>query len=153
MFEHFTEHARRALDFENMEAQRMHHAYLGTEHLLLGLIREPQGHGHRALENLGLSLKQVRQTVARLVEAGPDTDWPRGVCPTVHFRHVMEMAVEEARQLRHGHVGTEHLLLALLREPDGVAVRALAELGCEPQALRGEVLAMLAAEAHTASGQ
>lgn len=146
MFEHFTEHAQRVLDLEGMEAQRMHHTYLGTEHLLLGLIREPEGHGHRALENLGLDLKTVRQAVLDLVEEGTNTDIPDGVCPTEHFKHVMEAAIQEARHLKHGHVGTEHLLLALLEETEGVAIKVLASLDVKPQAVRNEILTMLEQE-------
>lgn len=143
MFEHFTEHARRVLELEGIEAQRMHHDYLGTEHLLLGLIREPAGHGHRALESLGADLAHVREALAKLVDEGPETFIPDGFHLTERCRHVMELALEEARRLRHGHIGTEHLLLALLGEPDGVAMRVLAELNIAPEAVRDEVEAML----------
>jgi ATP-dependent Clp protease ATP-binding subunit ClpC len=152
MFEHFTSHARRALSLEGQEAQRMHHEYLGTEHLLLGLIREPEGHGHRALENIGLNLKTVRQTVAELVEQGPDEAIPKGFHQTEHIRHVMSRAIEEARELKHGHVGTEHLLLALLEEEEGVAMKTLHKLGVKTDTLRAELLRMLEEERPAAAG-
>lgn len=146
MFEHFTDHAKRVLQLEGIEAQRMHHTYLGTEHLLLGLIREPEGHGHRVLEKLGLDLRHVREVVAELAGQGPDTALPDGVHQTEHFRHVMSVAIDQARQLKHGDVGTEHLLLALLDEGEGVAVKTLNKLGVEPETVRQELLEMLEAE-------
>ena len=146
MFEHFTEHARRVLELEGLEAQRMHHEYLGTEHLLLALIREPEGHGHRALESLGVCLKQARQVVHELVQEGPAEYMPDGFHPTPRARHVMAMAYEEARELKSSDVGTEHLLLALLREEEGVAVKMLRKLDVLPQDVRREVLHMLEQE-------
>ena len=146
MFEHFTDHARSALELEGTEARRMHHAYLGTEHLLLGLIREPEGHGHRALEAVGLDLKHVRQAVADLTEQGPHEDLRDSMPRTEHFKHVMRVAIDEARQLRHGDVGPEHLLLALLKETDGVAFKVLDKLGVAPTAVRRKVLEMLEEE-------
>lgn len=143
MFEHFTKHAQRVLELEGVEAQKMHHTYLGTEHLLLALVREPEGHGHRALAKLGVSYKQLRQTVSELVKTGPDTYIPDGFHQTPHIKHVMATAVAEARKLKHGHIGTEHLLLALLEEPEGVALRAIQGLGLKPQAVREEVLATI----------
>jgi ATP-dependent Clp protease ATP-binding subunit ClpC len=153
MFERFTSHARRVLQLEGMEANRMHHAYLGTEHMLLALVREPEGHGHRALESVGLNLKQVRQAVAELVEEGPDTEIPDHFHQTPHIKHVMAVALEEARRLKHGHIGTEHLLLALLNEKDGVAVRALDKLDVRPEALRDEILDMLEKEHAAPAGE
>lgn len=146
MFEHFTDHAQSVLQLENLEAQRMHHNYLGTEHLLLGLVREPEGHGHRALEKVGVNLKQLRETVAELVGEGDQTDIPDGFHPTVHFRQVMQKAIDLARELKHGHVGTEHLLLALLDEADGVAVQTLQRLSIEPDSVKDEILTMLEQE-------
>lgn len=146
MFEHFTDHARKALQLEGIEAQRMHHAYLGTEHLLLGLLREPAGHGHRALEAVGLDLRHVREAVAELVHPEPDVDIPEGFHQTEHIKHVMARAVEEARELKSGYVGTEHLLLALLEESEGVAVRVLEHLNVSPGTLRDELVRMLEAE-------
>jgi ATP-dependent Clp protease ATP-binding subunit ClpC len=143
MFEHFTEHAQRVLDMEGMEARRMHHAYLGTEHLLLALIDEPRGHGHRALESLGVTRGQVRNALAELIAKGPDADGPDYYPQTPRIKHVMQLALEEARNLKSPHIGTEHLLLALLGEPDGVAMKALAALGVRPDSVREKILALL----------
>ena len=153
MFEHFTEHAQRVLDMEGMEARRMHHAYLGTEHLLLALIDEPKGHGHRALESLGVTRGQVRKALAELTAEGPETDVPDFFPQTPPIKHVMKLAIEEARRLKSPHIGTEHLLLALLGEPQGVAIKALAALGIKPENVREKILAMLDEERCGAAGQ
>lgn len=147
MFEHFTEHARRVLDLEGMEARRMHHSYLGTEHLLLALIDEPYGHGHRALEELGVTRKQVRDAVDELTEH--DDDSPDYYPQTPRVKHVMKLALEEARRLKSADIGTEHLLLALLGEPDGVAMRALQRIGIQAEDVRAKVLAMLEEESQS----
>jgi ATP-dependent Clp protease ATP-binding subunit ClpC len=146
MFEHFTDHARKVIQLEGLEAQRMHHDYLGTEHLLLALTREREGHGHRALENLGLQHRQVRKAVEELVADEPHADTPDGFHQTPRAQHVMEMALAEARQLKSPNVGTEHLLLALLKESEGVACHALEKLDVEPEKVRDEIFSMLQAE-------
>ncbi len=146
MFEHFTDHARKVIQLEGQEAQRMHHDYLGTEHLLLALTREPEGHGHRALENLGLTHREVRKAVEELVADEPHADTPDGFHLTPRAQHVMQMALDEARQLKSPNVGTEHLLLALLKESEGVAVHALKKLDVKPEKVRGEIFSMLEAE-------
>ena len=146
MFEHFTEHARDVLRLEGLEAQRMHHEHKGTEHMLLALVREPEGHGHRALENLGVTLKQMRRALRDLVGDDPDTEIPDSFHETPHVRHVMKMALEEARVHKDPDLGTEHLLLALLREPEGVAMQVLAKLELTPEAVREEVERMLQEE-------
>ena len=145
MFERFTEHARNVLRLEGMEAQKMHHEHLGTEHLLLALVREREGHGHRALENLGVTYHQLRQAVES-VSGAPETDVPEEFHQTPRAKHVMAMAVEEARARKDTHLGTEHLLLALLRETDGVAMKALATLKLSPKAVGEEVERLLAGE-------
>ncbi len=146
MFEHFTEHAQHVLDMEGMEARRMHHAYLGTEHLLLALIDEPAGHGHRALESLGVTRGQVRDALAELTAEKSEADGPDYYPQTPRIKHVMKLALDEARSLKSPHIGTEHLLLALLGEPEGVAMKALAALGLKPESVRDKILAMLEAE-------
>lgn len=150
MFEHFTPHARRALQLEGMEANRMHHSYLGTEHLLLGLLRESEGHGHRAMEALGLDLRRVRQAVKKVAQRGPDKEVPDGIHQTDHFKHVMQVAIQEARALSSSEVGTEHLMLALLQETDGVAIKALDRLKVKPQDVRDQIIRMLEEEGATA---
>ena len=146
MFEHFTEHARDVLRLEGLEAQRMHHEHMGTEHMLLALVREPEGHGHRALENLGVTLKQMRRALRDLVGDDPDTEIPDSFHETPHVRHVMKVALEEARARKDPDLGTEHLLLALLRESEGVAMQVLAKLDLTPEAVRQEVERMLQEE-------
>ncbi|MFP4106440.1 MAG: Clp protease N-terminal domain-containing protein [Phycisphaerae bacterium] len=146
MFEQFTDHARRALQLEGMEATRMHHSYLGTEHLLLGLLREPEGHGHRAMQALGLDLRHVRAAVKKVAQKGEGTAVPGSIHQTDHFKHVMRVAVDEARALNAGQVGTEHLMLALLQETDGVAIKALERLHVKPQDVRDEIIRMLEEE-------
>lgn len=139
MFEHFTEHARDVLRLEGLEAHRMHHAHLGTEHMLLALVREPEGHGHRALENLGVTLKEMRIALMALVAGEADTEIPEEFHMTERVKHVMAMAIDEARARKDADVGTEHLLLALLGEPEGVAMQVLAKLDLTAQAVGEEV--------------
>ena len=146
MFEHFTEHARDVLRLEGLEAQRMHHEHLGTEHLLLALVREPDGHGHKALANLGVTLKQLRNALREIVDADPDMEIPESFHQTPRVMHVMEMAIEEARAHKTADLGTEHILLALLREPEGVAMQVLARLNLTAQAVHNEVERILAEE-------
>jgi len=124
----------------------MHHEHMGTEHMLIALVREPEGHGHRALENLGVTLKQVRRALRDLVGEDPDTEIPDSFHETPHVRHVMKMALEEARSHKDPDLGTEHLLLALLRETDGVAMQVLAKLDLTADAVRQEVERMLQEE-------
>jgi ATP-dependent Clp protease ATP-binding subunit ClpC len=145
MFERFTGHAQRVLELEGIEAQKMHHAHLGTEHLLLALV-----HGHQALEKLGVTLKQLRSALADEAASGEQTNLPEYFHQTDHAKHVMSIAVEEARALKSNHIGTEHLLLALLGEPEGVAFKTLERLNLTPDQVRQEVLAMLEAEGQPA---
>jgi len=146
LFERFTEHARDVLRLEGLEAHRMHHEHLGTEHILLALMREPEGHGHRALENLGVTLKQLRRALKELIESDPDTIIPDAFHMTPKAKHVMAMAIEEARAHKNSELGTEHLLLALLREPEGVAMQVLAKVNLTADAVHEEVERMLREE-------
>jgi ATP-dependent Clp protease ATP-binding subunit ClpC len=147
MFERFTAHARRALQLEGLEAKRMHHAWLGTEHLLLGLLREKEGTGSRALNALGLTLAQVRKVVAELSDKQDDVETPDTIPQTPQFQHVMHIALHEARKLKAPQVGTEHLLLALLAEDEGAAVDVLKSINVAPAAVRAQLLWMLETEA------
>jgi hypothetical protein len=142
MFERFTERARHVVVLAQEEARMLKHNYIGTEHLLLGLLREKEGLAARALESAGVSLERVRAEIVGIVGSGEEVT--TGQIPfTPRAKNVMELGLREALSLGHNYIGTEHLLLGLAREGDGVAVRILGELGVEPERLRGEVIEML----------
>jgi len=121
MFERFTDRARKVMALANQEAQRFNHEYIGTEHILLGLVKEGSGVGANVLKNLDVDLRKVRLEVEKLVKSGPDMVTMGKLPQTPRAKKVIEYAIEEARNLNHNYVGTEHLLLGLLREHDGVA--------------------------------
>jgi ATP-dependent Clp protease ATP-binding subunit ClpC len=129
----------------NQEAQRFNHEYIGTEHILLGLVKEGSGVGANVLKNLGVDLHKVRVEVEKLVRAGPDMVTMGKLPQTPRAKKVIEYAIEEARNLNHNYVGTEHLLLGLLREHDGVAAQVLMNLGLKLDEVREEVLNLLGA--------
>jgi hypothetical protein len=144
MFERFTDRARNAVRFAQEEARLHSHAHVGTEHILLGLIREGQGVGARALETLGVPLDEVRARVLEIVPPGTE-EAPSGHIPfTPRSKKVLELSLREALQLGHNYIGTEHLLLGLVRERDGVAAQVLAERGAALDAVRQEVVRQLA---------
>ncbi|MFP4140044.1 MAG: ATP-dependent Clp protease ATP-binding subunit [Planctomycetota bacterium] len=145
MFERFTERARKVMALANQEAQRFNHEYIGTEHILLGLVKEGSGVGANVLKNLGVDLHKVRVEVEKLVRAGPDMVTMGKLPQTPRAKKVIEYAIEEARNLNHNYVGTEHLLLGLLREHDGVAAQVLMNLGLKLDEVREEVLNLLGA--------
>jgi len=145
MFERFTERARKVMALANQEAQRFNHEYIGTEHILLGLVKEGSGVGANVLKNLGVDLHKVRMEVEKLVKAGPDMVTMGKLPQTPRAKKVIEFAIEEARNLNHNYVGTEHLLLGLLREQDGVAAQVLMNLGLKLDEVRDEVLHLLGA--------
>src|SRR5664280_1707843 len=145
MFERFTERARKVMALANQEAQRFNHEYIGTEHVLLGLVKEGSGVGANVLKNLGVDLAKVRMEVEKLVKAGPDMVTMGKLPQTPRAKKVIEYAIEEARNLNHNYVGTEHLLLGLLREHDGVAAQVLMNLGLKLDDVREEVLNLLGA--------
>ncbi len=147
MFERFTERARKVIALANQEAQRFNHEYIGTEHILLGLVKEGSGVGANVLKNLGVDLHKVRMEVEKLVKAGPDMVTMGKLPQTPRAKKVIEYAIEEARNLNHNYVGTEHLLLGLLREHDGVAAQVLMNLGLKLDEVRDEVLHLLGAGA------
>ena len=125
MFERFTDRARKVMALANQEAQRFNHEYIGTEHILLGLVKEGSGVGANVLKNLDVDLRKVRLEVEKLVKSGPDMVTMGKLPQTPRAKKVIEYAIEEARNLNHNYVGTEHLLLGLLREHDGVAAQVL----------------------------
>jgi len=129
----------------NQEAQRFNHEYIGTEHLLLGLVKEGSGVGANVLKNLEVDLRKVRMEVEKLVKAGPDMVTMGKLPQTPRAKKVVEYSIEEARNLNHNYVGTEHILLGLLREQDGVAAQVLMNLGLKLDDVREEVLNLLGA--------
>ncbi len=145
MFERFTDRARKVMALANQEAQRFNHEYIGTEHILLGLVKEGSGVGANVLKNLDVDLRKVRLEVEKLVKAGPDVVTMGQLPQTPRAKKVIEFAIEEARNLNHNYVGTEHLLLGLLREQDGVAAQVLMNLGLKLEEVREEVLNLLGA--------
>ncbi|MFG0305485.1 MAG: ATP-dependent Clp protease ATP-binding subunit [Phycisphaerales bacterium JB040] len=145
MFERFTDRARKVMALANQEAQRFNHEYIGTEHILLGLVKEGSGVGANVLKHLDVDLRKVRLEVEKLVKAGPEMVTMGKLPQTPRAKKVIEYAIEEARNLNHNYVGTEHLLLGLLREHDGVAAQVLMNLGLKLEEVREEVLNLLGA--------
>ena len=142
MFERFTDRARRVIVLAQDEARLLNHNYIGTEHILLGLIHEGEGVGAKALESLGITLEGVREQVREIITEG--TQAPTGHIPfTPRAKKVLELSLREALQLGHGYIGTEHILLGLLREGDGVAVKVLTRMDAQPAAVRQEVIERL----------
>jgi ATP-dependent Clp protease ATP-binding subunit ClpC len=149
MFERFTDRARKVMALANQEAQRFNHEYIGTEHILLGLVKEGSGVGANVLKNLDVDLRKVRLEVEKLVKSGPDMVTMGKLPQTPRAKKVIEYAIEEARNLNHNYVGTEHLLLGLLREHDGVAAQVLMNLNLKLEEVREEVLNLLGAGVET----
>ena len=145
MFERFTDRARKVMALANQEAQRFNHEYIGTEHILLGLVKEGGGVGANVLKNLDVDLRKVRLEVEKLVKSGPDMVTMGKLPQTPRAKKVIEYAIEEARSLNHNYVGTEHLLLGLLREQDGIAAQVLMTLNLKLDDIKEEVLNLLGA--------
>jgi len=145
MFERFTDRARKVMALANQEAQRFNHEYIGTEHILLGLVKEGSGVGATVLKNLDVDIKKLRFGVEKLVKSGPDMVTMGKLPQTPRAKKVIEYAIEEARSLNHNYVGTEHILLGLLRESEGIAAQVLLDLGLKLEDVRQEVLNLLGA--------
>ena len=142
MFERFSERARRVVVLAQEEARMLNHNYIGTEHILLGLIHEGDGGAARSLESLGISLDAVRQQVEEIIGRGQQA--PSGHIPfTPRAKKVLELSLREALQLGHGYIGTEHILLGLLREGDGAAAQVLVTLGADLNRVRQQVIQLL----------
>ena len=142
MFERFTERARKALVLAQEEARVLEHDYIGTEHILLGLMREREGVAAKSLESLGIGLGVIRDKVQEL--SGPMSSPPSGSPPfTPRSKKVLELALREALTLGHNYIGTEHILLAIVREGDGVGAKALVAAGAELPSVRQQVLRLL----------
>jgi len=137
-FDKFTKRARRVLTFAQEEAQRLNHNYIGTEHILLGLIREEEGLAAKVLRDLGLDQTRVRQVIEEIVGRGQAAPGTR-LSLTPRTKRVIELAVDEARRMGHHYIGTEHLLLGLIREGDGIAVNVLKSLGVSPDKVRSNL--------------
>ncbi|MFQ5879425.1 MAG: ATP-dependent Clp protease ATP-binding subunit [Dehalococcoidia bacterium] len=138
-FDKFTERARRVLQLAQEEAQRFNHNYIGTEHLLLGLVREGEGVAAKVLTNLGVELSKVRSAVEFIIGRGDRPTSADNIGLTPRAKKVIELAVDEARRLNHHYIGTEHLLLGLVREGEGIAAGVLESLGISLEKVRGEV--------------
>src|SRR5687767_4466833 len=142
MFERFTDRARRVVVLAQEEARMLNHNYIGTEHILLGLIHEGEGVAAKALESLGISLEAVRQQVEEIIGQGQSA--PTGHIPfTPRAKKVLELSLREALQLGHNYIGTEHILLGLIREGEGVAAQVLQKLGADLSRVRQQVIQLL----------
>jgi ATP-dependent Clp protease ATP-binding subunit ClpC len=139
MFERFTDRARRVVVLAQEEARMLNHNYIGTEHILLGLIHEGEGVAAKALESLNISLEAVRQQVEEIIGQGQAA--PTGHIPfTPRAKKVLELSLREALQLGHNYIGTEHILLGLIREGEGVAAQVLQKLGADLNRVRQTVI-------------
>jgi ATP-dependent Clp protease ATP-binding subunit ClpC len=142
MFERFTDRARRVVVLAQEEARLLNHNYIGTEHILLGLIHEGEGVAAKALESLGISLEAVRAQVEEIIGQGQSA--PTGHIPfTPRAKKVLELSLREALQLGHNYIGTEHILLGLIREGEGVAAQVLVKLGADLSRVRQQVIQLL----------
>lgn len=146
MFDRFTDRSRRAMALAREEAERLHHDYIGTEHILLGLVKEGSGVAANVLENLDVDLERVAREVEKLVKPAPEIVTMAQLPFTPRAKHVLEYAIDEARAFDHNHVGTEHLLLGLLRERQGLAAEVLTVLGLNLADVRNEVMEFLGME-------
>ncbi len=153
MFERFTERARQVVVLAQDEARRLRHNYIGTEHLLLGLLREEEGLAARVLESLDITVEEVRAQVARIVGQG-DEIMTSQIPFTPRAKKVLELGMQEALALGHNYIGTEHLLLGLVRENEGVASRVLLDFDADADTIRNKVIRMLTGprRAHIAPG-
>ncbi len=143
MFNRFTERARKVILLAKEEAKRFNHDYIGTEHILLGLIKEGEGVASAVLQNLGLSPEKIRLEIEKLVKTGPSTVVSGDIPFTPKAKKVIELAMEEARNLGHNYIGTEHLLLGLIREGEGVASQVLVNMDMDLNKVRRAVMELL----------
>ena len=141
----FTDRARKVMELANQEARRLQHEYIGTEHILLGLIQEGSGVAAHALKNLNVELAEVRRQVEMIVVAPGQWSVSGRLPETPRAKKVIEYAIEEADNLHHGYVGTEHILLGLIREEEGVAGQVLINMHLSLKSVRAEVLRLLGA--------
>ena len=142
-FERFTERAKKVLTLAQEEAERSRHSYIGTEHILLGLLREGEGLAAKVLVNLGVDTDVVRNTLRSVLGRNARIT-PRKIVPTNRAKKVIELAFEESRRMGHGYVGTEHLLIGVLLEDEGIAAHVLKDLGATLEKVRAEIERLLA---------
>jgi len=145
MFERFTDRARKVMAIANQEVQRFNHEYIGTEHILLGLIKEGCGTGATVLKNMGVDIEKMLLEMEQLLKlkGRPNTVTMDKLPPTPLAKKVIEYTIEEARNLNHDYIGTEHILLGLLRESEGIAAQVLVNLGLSIERVRMEILKLL----------
>src|SRR5213082_73669 len=149
----FTERVRKVLAMAREEAARLHHEYVWTEHILLGLIREGEGVAATVLQNLSVELDEIQQKIEETVKKGKAAQTTGPDLPyTSRAKKVLELAMSEARELSHSYVGTEHLLLGLLREEKGIAAQVLTDAGVNLEAARAETLRILGTDAPQQQG-
>jgi ATP-dependent Clp protease ATP-binding subunit ClpC len=152
MFDRFTDRARKVMNLARQEAQKLNHDYIGTEHVLLGLVQEGSGVAANVLRNLDIDLKKIRLELEKFVKSGSPTMTVGQLPFTPRAKRVLELSMEEANNLNHNYIGTEHLLLGLLREHDGYAARVLMSLGVKLEDVREEVMEILGADPSTGGG-
>jgi ATP-dependent Clp protease ATP-binding subunit ClpC len=143
MYERFTDRARKVMQLASQQAQRFNHEYIGTEHILLGLIEEGSGVAANVLKNLDIEPRKLRREIEKIIQSGPDMVSMGKLPQTPRAKKVIEYAIEEARELRNNYVGTEHLLLGLVREDEGVAAQVLINLGASLPEIRAQVQQLL----------
>ena len=129
MFDRFTDRAKKVMNLARQEAQRFNHEYLGTEHILLGLVQEGSGVAANVLKNMGIDLNKIRMEVEKIVKTGPSMVTMGQLPFTPRAKKVLELSMEEAGNLGHNYIGTEHLLLGLIKENEGIAAQVLLNLG------------------------
>jgi ATP-dependent Clp protease ATP-binding subunit ClpC len=146
MFDRFTDRAKKVMNLARQEAQRFNHEYLGTEHILLGLVQEGSGVAANVLKNMGIDLNKIRTEVEKIVKTGPSMVTMGQLPFTPRAKKVLELSMEEAGNLGHNYIGTEHLLLGLIKENEGIAAQVLINLGVKLEDVREEVLDFLGAD-------
>ena len=151
MYERFTDRARKVMQLANQEARRLNQEYIDTEHILLGLIKEGSGVAANVLKNLDIDLHTIRLEVEKIVPPGQGIVTKAKLPHKPQAKKVIEYSIEESRKLKHNYVGTEHLLLGLLREQEGVAAQILMNLGLKLEDVREEVLKLLGQSSATRS--
>src|SRR5690349_5762186 len=146
MFDRFTDRAKKVMNLARQEAQRFNHEYLGTEHILLGLVQEGSGVAANVLKNMAIDLNKIRAEVEKIVKTGPSMVTMGQLPFTPRAKKVLELSMEEASNLGHNYIGTEHLLLGLIKENEGIAAQVLLNLGVKLEDVREEVLEFLGAD-------